>query len=150
MHAVQPQHTQPISNAFPFKAKTLIIADPWVSIPQATLESSVRAIALTVNSNKNVFQLISSTLHCHPTINSLHLFAHCQSEAVKIGSARLDIRTLEQYSWDLHSWFFPTQPHLSHRQPEIYIHSNSPDPIHLDSPVITMLTQLTGAKIILA
>ncbi|MEB3210844.1 MAG: DUF4347 domain-containing protein [Leptolyngbyaceae bacterium] len=162
MQAVQPQPVQPLANLLSIKAKTFLVIDASVSIPQPMFEAlSRRAIALTVNGQHNAFQLVSSTLQQHPTINSLHLFTRSHDGEIRLGKHVLDARTTEQHSWDLQEWFSFANHHLSFKRPKIHIHMNSPvnspvsltetadlAPSMINPAVIDMLSQLTGAEVI--
>ncbi|MEM9449346.1 MAG: DUF4347 domain-containing protein [Cyanobacteria bacterium P01_E01_bin.6] len=151
MQAVQPQLFQPSAHLSPIRAKKLIVMDESVSVPQSTIESlSKRAIALSITSHQDVFQVISSTLRCQRTITCLHLFAQSQNGLIQCGHSVIDCNSIEQYSWDLHDWFVSVSNHVLMKRPQIHVHLRSSGLVQIEPNILSALTQLTGAEVIVS
>lgn len=94
------------SSHIPETASTLVAIDASI-VNFQSLASGVLpgVILLILDGHQDGIEQITAAFQQHPEITQLHIVAHGSSAAIHLSHGQLNLDTIEQYAWELQSWF---------------------------------------------
>ncbi|NEP76190.1 DUF4347 domain-containing protein, partial [Okeania sp. SIO2G5] len=101
-------------------------------------------LVITIPKDRDGVRFITDFLAENQEVRRVYLVAHGEPGALFLGATALSVETLEQYSWDLQSWFSP-RAHLA--QSALVLYSCSVASGDRGATFLTHLRQLCGVAI---
>lgn len=122
------------------RSSTLVVIDANVSHASYLVEGvQPDTLVARLKPNEDGVRQITRLLQAHPHITNLHLVSHGSPGNLQLGNTQLNLQTLDQYAWELQSWFATLPASLLIYSCEVASGTGS--------EFLTQLHQLTGASV---
>ncbi|NJN56680.1 MAG: DUF4347 domain-containing protein [Leptolyngbyaceae cyanobacterium SL_5_9] len=143
-HAGTQGHNSQQSGCSAAKPKALVVIDSTIQDHQALASEALpEAEILLLDPLRDGVQQITEALQQRHNLTHVHIFSHGSCESLSLGSACLNLDTLEYYAWDLQAWF----PAHAFVAPSVQLYGCGTAVCRTEVEFLERLRQLTGASI---
>jgi hypothetical protein len=143
-HAGTQGHNSQQGGCSAAQPKVLVVIDSTIQDHQALASEALpEAEILLLDPLRDGVQQITEALQQRHNLTHVHIFSHGSCESLSLGSACLNLDTLEYYAWDLQAWF----PAHAFVVPSVQLHGCGAAVCGTEVEFLERLHQLTGASI---